>query len=521
MPRTNYATLARPNQRQQANPIQVQNNAGGYVFALDPLKQLERFLILGSDRPTYYQTAQALTVANAQCVVACWAAHPQQTLDLIVDISLNGRAPKNDPAIFAMALGTLDTDTQTRQLVYANLHRVCRTASHMFMFVELSRTLGKGWGRGMKNAIARFYTAKHLDALGMQVVKYRQRNGYTHKRLLQTSHPKTKDAPRLNLFRWLVGKEHNVEQLPDIVQGFVEAQRQDSTPLAVLKRYPNLPWEALPTEALNDPQVWSFLLPGMGLTALMRNLGKMSSLGILKPLSKEEDHVVRRLTDPVEVQSSRLHPMSILFAMKTYSTGRGFRGSNSWPVNHNVVAALETAFNLSFGNVEAGNKRTFIGLDVSGSMSTNLINGTNLSAREASAAMAMITFRSEPRVFMQGFSTSFVDLKVTKNDSLPDVLRKISGLPFAGTDCAMPMIYAQQQKLEVDQFVIYTDNETHSGRTHPFQALKDYRRASGIDAKLVVVGMTATRFSIADPSDPGMLDVVGFDTNAPTLIAGF
>jgi 60 kDa SS-A/Ro ribonucleoprotein len=33
--------------------------------------------------------------------------------------------------------------------------------------------------------------------------------------------------------------------------------------------------------------------------------------------------------------------------------------------------------------------------------------------------------------------------------------------------------------------------------------------------------MTATEFSIADPSDAGMLDVVGFDTATPQLITDF
>jgi 60 kDa SS-A/Ro ribonucleoprotein len=69
--------------------------------------------------------------------------------------------------------------------------------------------------------------------------------------------------------------------------------------------------------------------------------------------------------------------------------------------------------------------------------------------------------------------------------------------------------------------VIYTDSETWAGGVHPAQALRDYRRASGIDARLVVVGMVANEFSIADPSDPGMLDVVGFDTAAPQLISDF
>ena len=43
----------------------------------------------------------------------------------------------------------------------------------------------------------------------------------------------------------------------------------------------------------------------------------------------------------------------------------------------------------------------------------------------------------------------------------------------------------------------------------------------GIPAKLVVVGMVSNGFSIADPSDSGMLDVVGFDTNVPTIVSDF
>jgi 60 kDa SS-A/Ro ribonucleoprotein len=43
----------------------------------------------------------------------------------------------------------------------------------------------------------------------------------------------------------------------------------------------------------------------------------------------------------------------------------------------------------------------------------------------------------------------------------------------------------------------------------------------GIPARLIVVGMVANGFTIADPDDPGMLDVVGFDTSAPALMADF
>jgi 60 kDa SS-A/Ro ribonucleoprotein len=35
------------------------------------------------------------------------------------------------------------------------------------------------------------------------------------------------------------------------------------------------------------------------------------------------------------------------------------------------------------------------------------------------------------------------------------------------------------------------------------------------------VGMTSTGFSIADPNDAGMLDVVGFDAATPAVIGDF
>jgi 60 kDa SS-A/Ro ribonucleoprotein len=83
------------------------------------------------------------------------------------------------------------------------------------------------------------------------------------------------------------------------------------------------------------------------------------------------------------------------------------------------------------------------------------------------------------------------------------------------------MLYATRRAREVDAFVIYTDSETWAGQIHPAQALREYRQRSGIDARLVVVGMVANRFSIADPGDAGMLDVVGFAAATPALVADF
>lgn len=527
-----YASHMLSRQTERDRNDQVKNNAGGYVFKLAPFKQLERFLILGSDSNTYYQTARALTRENAQVVTECWKLDPQFTLKTIVEISLKGRAPKNDPAIFALALGTLSDDVKVRQMVYGSLFQVCRTATHVFMFIDFCQTLGKGWGRGLKNTIARWYSDTPVDRLALQMVKYRNRHNFTHKRLLQTSHPKLVDGDpaRQALIRWAVDKEYDEKSLPVIIQDFLQAQRVENVEFGLAE---SLPWEALPTQWLNDGRTWQALLPGMGTTALIRNLAKMSSVGVLKALSKEEAYVVERLNDKERILKDRIHPMNLMFAMKTYGSGHGFRGGNQWEVNREVLAALEDAFYISFGGLPEGKKRTYIGLDVSGSMSAVIAN-SNVTCREAASAMAMVTIKSEPQVMVRGFTagarnpgnyysrgTELQDLGITRHDTLEGTMKKAYNAQFGATDCSLPIRDAIDRGLSVDQFVIYTDNETYAGKEHPYKTLQEYRRKSGIDAKMVVVGMTSTGFSIADPTDPGMLDVVGFDTSAPSLIAEF
>jgi 60 kDa SS-A/Ro ribonucleoprotein len=164
-----------------------------------------------------------------------------------------------------------------------------------------------------------------------------------------------------------------------------------------------------------------------------------------------------------------------------------------------------------------------LALDVSGSMDWGTVAGVSgLSPRVASAAMALITAATDPPHVIVAFSHKMVRVEISPRQRLDDVLRTTGKLPFGATDCAMPMLWAMDHEVQADAFIIYTDSETWSGKKmHPAQALQAYRRQTGIPAKLVVVGMTSNGFSIADPNDAGMLDVVGFDTAAPRLISDF
>ena len=83
------------------------------------------------------------------------------------------------------------------------------------------------------------------------------------------------------------------------------------------------------------------------------------------------------------------------------------------------------------------------------------------------------------------------------------------------------MLDALNKRIPVDCFVVLTDSETWAGQIHPVEALRRYRTEMDLPAKLVVVAMVSNGFTIANPEDGGMLDVVGFDAAAPQLIADF
>jgi 60 kDa SS-A/Ro ribonucleoprotein len=163
-----------------------------------------------------------------------------------------------------------------------------------------------------------------------------------------------------------------------------------------------------------------------------------------------------------------------------------------------------------------------LSLDVSGSMSCGTIAGLpGITPRVGSAAMSLVTANVEQEHLFMAFSHKLVPLNISPRQRLDDVVRSVSALPFGGTDCALPMVHALKERIPVDVFVVYTDSETWHGSIHPSQALVEYRQKMGINAKLIVVGMLANKFSIADPNDRGQLDIVGFDTAAPDLMRQF
>jgi len=522
---------------------EVENSAGGFVHAVSDWDRLERFLILGSEGGTYYVSESRLTKDNANTVIGLIKTDGLRVVNTVVKVSQEARAHKNDAALFVLAAAAKLGNEQTRKLAFGVLTEVARTGTHLFQFAQFVEAFG-GWGRATKRAFQRWYDEKNNDRLAYQLLKYRQRDGWSHRDILRLAHPVTTDAGKRAMFDVTCRPERLedigvMKALPDIYQGYAAANgignwQHTNEPHELVEQY-NLSWEMLPTEWLKDEAVNKQLLSTMPLMATIRQLGKMTANGTIKPMTPEQAMVMDRIKDDEQIKRSRIHPMHYLLALKNYAAGQGFRGSLKWHANNAILGALDIGFYKAFANVEPTGKAFMVGVDVSGSMSSP-ISGSNISAAEAAGAMAMIIARTEPVHFIHGFTSGssrysfgrdqgslegFVDLGIGSNDSLPDVMSKTRNHNFGSTDCALPMLYASANNIMVDTFVVITDSETWAGKIKPVDALRRYRQTHNPNAKLVVVATTATDFTIADPNDSGMLDVVGFDANVLPVISEF
>lgn len=536
-------TRATPQSEKILGSSQVPNSAGGFAWKVTDAVRLDRFLILGTEGGSYYSTERALTLDNAEAVLRAIEADGPAVVRRVVEISEAGRAPKNDPAIFVLALAASRGDRATRQAAFEALPRVCRTGTHLLHFAEFVEGF-RGWGRGLRRAVAGWYT-QPADRLAYQAIKYGSRDGWSQRDLLRLAHPKGVTEQHQAILHWIargwewVGDEPHPDPVLRRIWAVEQVRRTGSLAKVVrLIREHRLPREAVPTRWLGEAVVWEALLEtDMPTTALIRNLATLTRVGLLVPGSEATRRVVDHLGDRDRLRAARVHPIAVLAALKTYASGRGARGHGTWEPVAGIVDALDGAFYATFQNVEPTGQRWLLALDVSGSMGGGTVAGVpGLTPRVATGAMALVTAATEPKHSIVAFSApsessvggafgggdpGLTPVAISPRQRLDDVLARLDKIPMGGTDCSLPMRWALERKLPVDVFVVYTDNETWYGKIHPAQALRRYRERMGIPARLIVVAMIANPFSIADPEDAGMLDVVGFDTATPAVMADF
>lgn len=520
----------------------VKNDAGGYVFRKDVWTRLADFLVLGTEGGTYYANEQKHTIRNIKTVAEAVALDGVRAVQMAVDYS-SGRPPrvvKPYPALYVVGVALVTGDLDTRRVAADSVPKVARTVDHLaHLFGYAKGAGGVGAAGSVSSTVAHrawvnWFRAGDPNAVAYQLLKYPSRKTgdgepFRPGDLLRLASPHPRNDTESDLFGLAVGKRTPLDVTGSFAnaKAYYEAQLADTPAKAVkvIRAY-HVPWEFLPDKVLKSPEVWAALIPTLGMTALIRNLARMTEYGVFSPLSDAVGQVTSRLKDQTELHRARIHPFDVMLARVVYASGRAQPNAKApvrtWTPNVYILDALDRAFEVAGRVAERRVGRLVVGIDRSGSMGYGVTHGGSVIGRAyniaAASALSLIrTWEADSHVVE--FDTGVYPSQLRPNMSLGEVMR----LPFdgGGTDLAAPIGWALRQNVKCDAFVILTDNETWAGRRHTTHLIDDYRRRINPAARVIVASTVASGMSVLDPKESGVLNIAGFDSSLPTLVAGY
>ncbi|KAI0223402.1 hypothetical protein LSAT2_025389 [Lamellibrachia satsuma] len=514
------------------------------------LQRLERFLCLGKDSGIYRCRTDLTTLNYSKSEVQIIEAALRLdyggscVMNAIRRCTQHAHAAVRNPALFALAVCARRGDPETKTMAYEALRDVCLIPTDFFYFVSQHMRVGagdnsdaKGWGRAARRALSRWYL-DNPNALNLarHVTKYPRRHRWHHRDVLKVAHTKSpvQNAPLSFILAYIRHGlrcaehrfRHQTVAVTDVA-AYLNAVRDvksgllTEAELVTTIQTHRLNREHLLSDSYNSPEVWRALLPHMPMMAMIRNLGKMTSLDILGSGTQEAARVISKLSDSDQLRQSRVHPFNLLLALRAYESGHGEKGKLTWDPNSQIVDELELAFNQSFCFTEPTGQRLLLAVDVSMSDEE-----CQIDPHTAAAVLAMHIARSEREFEIVYFTDEIRSLNINATMRLSDVMKLMTSptdpAQCQACDCAKPIKWAIEKDKNFDVFIIFTSCRTITGRTYPVEALRDYRQRPNADrTKLVVVSMVSNSCSIVDVTDHLILNVVGFDSSGLEIINNF
>jgi len=318
-------------------------------------KRLHQFLILGSETSFYLAGEARSGFDESPSLTSGLREDGQRVVALIQDVARANRAPYAEPALFALATAASPRRAapDVNSAALAAMPVVVRKASDLCSFVAFARR-GRGWGRGLRTAIARWYLEQPVGELACGIMRVREQNGWAHRDLLRMAHPKPTNPLQNALFQWAVEGElghlapsniANTELRPVYAHERAREAADEREVLQLIEHY-RMTDETMPAEWKKSGAVWEALLEYMPYPSVLRNLDIMAEAGLFSVESPATALAVARLLDRRRIQESRINPVAIALKRIAYCA----RADTS-PM---VIDALSTAERIAMDQVSAG-----------------------------------------------------------------------------------------------------------------------------------------------------------------------
>lgn len=477
---------------------------------------------MGTASGSYYAGKRELTEEFINTLKTSIALNPDRVADEIVYAS-DGKSINNSAPILALVLLSMGEGREAKKAFKRIFPEVIRTASHFYEWLSYTKSM-RGMGRVVQEVAIQWLSTPDTKWLAYQLLKYQQRYGFCNRDVLRLFHVRPSTEEHKELFSWVVKGWNELPAGPssEVMKQiwWWEYLKRNPTETVKAIKVGGLTHEMAAPIGRMNVNAWQALFEGMPIGALLRNLGSLTEIEVLGVGKKVNlDRVEEVLNSKEYLRKGRIHPIDILKALKTYQSG-GFVGMSkkTWSVVPRVVDILEKALELSFDALEPTGLTYFHALDISGSMRGTVAGGLGIRCSEIAAVMCLAAVKAEKNYFIGGFSSNFIPLDITRNDSFVSASHKVVSNTFGSTDASSAYSYAIRHGIVADVFCFWTDGESWAGREHPHVALARYREKVNPRARAIYITLVPNSYSLGDPKDDNSFNLAGFDPSMPTLI---
>lgn len=420
------------------------NDAGGKAYQKDDRHALASLVLTGCFNGTFYASDEAQLTQ----VIDLAGKVPAEFLAKLALVARKDAYMKDSPALLLAVLTVRDADLAERVFpeVIDNLKMLANYVQIIRAGTVGRKSLGSRPKRWVRQAIAARTPAQlFTGSVGLSP---------SLADLIKMVHPKPETAERRALYAWLIGRQHEVSELPPEVQAFeaFKAERRVGIRSEVL----DLPFQMLASLDL-DTEDWKGVARNCSWQVARMNLNTFARHGVLKD-ETSVTALARKLRDEALIAKARVLPYQILNAYKQVDD----------TVPRQLRDALADALEASTKSVPAFQGKTVVFVDVSGSMQS-AITGNRVGATskvrciDVAALIAACVLRKNPGAQVIPFAEDVrpeVARLMEPRDSIMTNAERLSSLPGGGTHCASGLGWMNKHAHKADLVLYVSDNES-------------------------------------------------------------
>lgn len=478
------------------------NEAGGRAYAYTDKHAISQYAVTGCFSNTYYANADDQLNKVKELAVKL---DSEFLAKLAVYARQSGKM-KDMPAFLLAILASRGENA----LLAKVFPKVINNAKMLCNFVQIVRsgvTGRKSFGTATKRLIQNWLASREDDRLWQDSVG---QGNPSLADIIKMVHPRPENVKRDALYRYLLGKEFKLKDLPKLVRDF-EAFKGDNT-----KKLPNVPFRVL-TNCNLTVDHWTQIAKDMPWNTLRMNLNMLSRNGVLKDEAVVAE-LAAKLRDAEEVRKSNAFPYQLLTA---------YLATTDVPVK--ITNALQDALEAATTNVPSFGVKTAVCIDVSGSMSSAITgNRGSVTSKtrcvDVAGLIAATILRNNEEAGIVPFDTGVHQARINPRDSVMSNAKKLATYGGGGTDCSSALKHLNSEGEKFDLVIVVSDNQSwvdfSNGRYTGMNAEWVKFKRKNPKAKLVLIDLQPYG-STQVQDDKDVLNVGSFSDEIWEIIANF